>query len=118
MGFCYRADLSNLKTKTLKAPKTVAKTPTKAATAVKAAPKKAVKVAKKTEARASKQGLEFATGQIWQMENSDVHIGLIGKTLVHYKHFKGGVQRSPVSLAGKVVLEKYLIDNKAVLVKG
>lgn len=50
------------------------------------------------------------------MENSNLHIGLIGKTLVHYKHYKGGFQRAPLSLAGKVVLEKYLIENEAVLV--
>ncbi len=51
------------------------------------------------------------------MENSNVHIGLIGKTLVHYKHYKGDVQRAPVSLAGKLVLEKYLIEKEAVLVR-
>lgn len=50
------------------------------------------------------------------MENSNLHIGLIGKTLVHYKHYKGGFQRAPLSLAGKVVLEKYLMENEAVLV--
>ncbi len=59
----------------------------------------------------------FETGQIWQMENSNVHIGLIGKTLVHYKHYKGDVPRAPVSLAGKSVLEKYLIEKEAVLVQ-
>ena len=60
---------------------------------------------------------ELQTGQIWQMENSDVHIRLIGKTLVHYKHYKKGIQRSPVSLTGKVVLEKYLKEHEAVLVQ-
>ncbi|MHB8523374.1 MAG: hypothetical protein ACYDH9_21825 [Limisphaerales bacterium] len=59
----------------------------------------------------------FQTGQVWQMENSNVHIRLIGKTLVHYKHYRGDVQRAPISLAGKVVLEKYLIENQAVLVQ-
>lgn len=59
----------------------------------------------------------FETGQVWQMENSNVHIRLIGKTLVHYKHYRGDVQRAPISLAGKGVLEKYLIENEAVLVQ-
>ena len=51
------------------------------------------------------------------MENSNVHIGLIGKTLVHYKHYKGDIPRAPISLVGKLVLEKYLIENEAVLVQ-
>ena len=59
---------------------------------------------------------DFKTGQIWQMENSHLLIGLIGKTLVHYKQYKGGIPRAPVLLAGKAVLEKYLIEHKAVLV--
>jgi len=41
---------------------------------------------------------------------------MIGKTLVHYKHFKGDTKRAPISLSGKTVLEKYLKENKAVLV--
>ncbi len=59
----------------------------------------------------------FETGQVWQMANSNVHIGLIGKTLVHYKHYRGDVPRAPISLAGKLVLEKYLFENDAVLVQ-
>ena len=59
----------------------------------------------------------FQTGQVWQMEDSNVQISLIGKTLVHYKHYKGNNRRPPVSLAGKDVLEKYLRENNAVLVK-
>jgi hypothetical protein len=55
------------------------------------------------------------TGQVWQMENSNLHIGLVGKTLVHYKHYRDDVQRAPVSLTRKVVLEKYLVENGAVL---
>lgn len=59
----------------------------------------------------------FATGQIWQMEKSRVQIGMIGKTLVHYKHFRAGNVRSPVTLTGRVALEKFLIENSAVLVE-
>lgn len=59
----------------------------------------------------------FQTGQVWQMENSNLHIGLIGKTLVHYKHYKTGMERARVELANKAGLEKYLIDNDAVLVQ-
>ena len=51
------------------------------------------------------------------MEDSNVRIGLIGKTLVHYKHFKGTTLRAPVSLAAKTTLEEFLIEKKAVLVE-
>jgi len=58
----------------------------------------------------------FESGQIWQLEDSNLQIGLVGKTLVHYKHYKGNTKRAPISLAGKTVLEKYLREKKAVLV--
>src|SRR2546422_2063917 len=60
----------------------------------------------------------FQSGQIWQMEDSILQIGLIGKTLVHYKHFKGQMKRSPVSLLNKNSLERFLQEHRAVLVRG
>ena len=51
------------------------------------------------------------------MEGSHLRIGLVGKTLVHYKHFKGQVKRSPISLSGKAVLDRFLRVNKAILVQ-
>ena len=51
------------------------------------------------------------------MKDANLHIGIVGKTLVHYKHFKGDLKRAPNSLAAKSVLEKYLKKNKAVLVQ-
>ena len=56
------------------------------------------------------------SGQIWQMEGSHLRVGLVGKTLVHYKHFKGQLKRSPISLSTKEVLERFLRNNKATLV--
>jgi hypothetical protein len=58
----------------------------------------------------------FVSGQVWQLADSNLQIGVVGKTLVHYKHFKGQARRAPISLALKEVLEKYLRVNKAVLV--
>ena len=58
----------------------------------------------------------FESGQIWQLEDSNLQIGLVGKTLVHYKHYRGNTKRAPISLAGKTVLEKYLREKKAILV--
>ena len=57
----------------------------------------------------------FESGQVWQMEGSQLEIRLIGKTLVHYKHYKGEMKRSPVSLLNKDALEKFLLANQAVL---
>lgn len=59
----------------------------------------------------------FQSGQIWRMGDSNLQIDLVGKTLIHYKHYKGQTKRAPVSLAGKAVLEKFLKKNKAVLVQ-
>ena len=60
---------------------------------------------------------ELETGQIWEMTNSNLRIGLIGKTLVHYKHYKGTCPRASVSLTGKAALKEYLVKHKAVLSK-
>lgn len=60
--------------------------------------------------------IPFRVGQIWEMEDSRVQIGLVGKMLVHYRHFKGTKPiRVPTSLAGIGHLEKYLRKNKAIL---
>ena len=59
----------------------------------------------------------FESGQIWQMEGSQLEISLISKTLVHYKHYKTQMKRSPVSLLNKDALERFLQDNQAVLVQ-
>lgn len=57
------------------------------------------------------------SGQVWELEDSNLHIGIIGKTLVHYKHYKANAKRAGISLVGKKVLEKYLAANKAILVQ-
>jgi hypothetical protein len=56
------------------------------------------------------------TGQVWRMENSHLDIDLVGKYLVHYKLIKQEVKRTPMSLSSIKDVEKYLKDNKAVLV--
>lgn len=60
---------------------------------------------------------ELQSGQIWQMEDSNLHIQLVGKRLVHYKLFRGDTKRTPISLSGKEALEKYLKQNKATLLQ-
>ncbi len=57
----------------------------------------------------------FEAGQIWQMEDSQIEIGLTGKRLVHYRHYKPMAKRPSVQLSGKDALEKFLRTNRAVL---
>lgn len=54
-------------------------------------------------------------GQVWQMPDANIHITLLGKTLVHYKHIKPGAVRVPVSLINRTALEQFLLKKKAVL---
>lgn len=56
-------------------------------------------------------------GQVWQLEDSELQIDLVGKRLVHYKRFRGEVKRVPVSLTGKDELERLLRENNAVLIR-
>ncbi len=60
----------------------------------------------------------FADGQVWQLTGSKIQIAMVGKTLVHYKHFQGELKRAPVSIANKQSLDKYLVAQKAVLSNG
>jgi len=69
----------------------------------------------KRQARIS--AAQFENGQVWQMDDSNVEIQLVGKRLVHYKLYKGETKRAPVSLAGKEALQKFLTANKGVLVQ-
>lgn len=72
---------------------------------------------KNTRRKNGAEAPQFRSGQIWQMEGSNLQIGLVGKTLVHYKHYKGQTKRSPISLSGKQALEKFLRENNATLVQ-
>lgn len=57
------------------------------------------------------------SGQVWELKDSNLQIDLVGKMLVHYKHYKGKVKRAPISITGIKVLEEYLKENKAILVQ-
>jgi len=60
---------------------------------------------------------EFQSGQIWQMGMDRVLIGLVGKTLVHYKHFRNANKRPPTLFTAKEELGRVLSTNKAILVQ-
>ena len=57
----------------------------------------------------------FQTGQVWELEGSHVEIGMVGKLLVHYKHYRNENHRAPISLASKAQLEEFLHEKKASL---
>jgi hypothetical protein len=57
------------------------------------------------------------TGQVWQMEESNLQVELVGKLLVHYKLIKSQAKKTPTSISGKGAVEKYLEKNKAVLIQ-
>ena len=59
----------------------------------------------------------FQSGQIWRMENSHVHIGKVGKTLVEYKHVKSKLNRGPIRLIRQLALQDLLQSNGATLVQ-
>ena len=56
-------------------------------------------------------------GQVWQLEDSKIHITLLGRTLVHFKRGAPGAKRVTTSLINKAALEQFLIKNKAVLLR-
>ena len=60
----------------------------------------------------------LVTGQIWRMEDSHLHVDLVGKHLVHYKLIKHEAKRTPMSLSSIKEVQQYLTDNKAVLRPG
>jgi hypothetical protein len=51
------------------------------------------------------------------MEDSRLQIVLIGKTLVHYRHYKGQMKGVRISLSTKESLEEYLTQQKARLIQ-
>jgi len=59
----------------------------------------------------------FQDGQIWQMGDSSVQIDQVGKTLVHYKHYRAQTKRPPIRLSNKTALERFLQENDAILLR-
>ena len=70
---------------------------------------------KKPKRRIALKPLE--SGQVWRMGDSNLHVELVGKRLVHYKLIKVNAKRTPTSLSVRTVVEKYLKENKAILVQ-
>jgi hypothetical protein len=54
-------------------------------------------------------------GQIWRMANTVLKVGMVGKTLVHYKLGKPNAIRTANSCSGIKTIQQYLKANNAVL---
>lgn len=57
----------------------------------------------------------FEAGQIWEWEGARVQIGMVGKLLVHYRHYRTKTHGVPTSLSSKAQLQVFLRKKKAVL---
>jgi len=57
----------------------------------------------------------FQTGQVWELDDSKVQISMVGKLLVHYRHYRNKAHRVPTSLASKIELEAFLREKNAIL---
>ena len=68
-----------------------------------------------SKSRGTMQPLE--AGQVWQMAELNLQVGLVGKLLVHYKLAKPDAVRIANSVGGRTTVEKYLKTNKAVLIR-
>jgi len=69
---------------------------------------------RKPARRARRQPL--VEGQVWRMAEANLQVGLVGKLLVHYKLGKPDAVRVSNSVKSIATIEKYLKQNKAVLV--
>jgi hypothetical protein len=58
----------------------------------------------------------LAKGQLWKMEDKQIEIMEVGKTLTHYRLFQNQ-KRVPISLGGIAAVQAYLRTNGAKLVK-
>lgn len=54
-------------------------------------------------------------GQVWQLGDSRIEVGFVGRTLVHYRQVKGTMPRPATQLSSQLSLEKELKAGKAVL---
>ena len=59
----------------------------------------------------------LASGQVWHMAESDLHVKGVGRRLVQYKLFRGDAKKTVTTMSAVSAVESYLIDKKAVLVQ-
>ena len=60
---------------------------------------------------------EFQNGQVWRMGEDRLQIGVVGRLLVHYRHYKGLNKRPPTRFTEKRELGRLLTEHKAILVQ-
>ena len=60
---------------------------------------------------------ELLRGQVWRMGEDRLQISMVGKWLVHYRHFIGLNKRPPTRFAEKDELGRMLVKRRAILVQ-
>ena len=58
---------------------------------------------------------DFQNGQVWRMGEDRLQISMVGKWLVHYRHFRGLNKRPPTRFTAKGELGRMLTEHKAIL---
>jgi hypothetical protein len=61
---------------------------------------------------------QLANGQVWHMAESDLHVKDVGRLLVQYKLFRRDARKTITTMSAMRAVEKYLTQNKAILVQG
>lgn len=74
-------------------------------------------IMEKTKDSVSLHPQPIATGQIWRVGEMNMKIGRIGPFMVTYKLAKPNAVRTRTEIDGRTALQKYLTDNKAVLIQ-
>lgn len=65
----------------------------------------------------SSSSVTLQMGQVWQVGDARLEIGAVGRTLVHYRHYRGTAMRPPTQLSAQATLEAFLKKNRAVLLQ-
>jgi hypothetical protein len=72
---------------------------------------------KKAAAAAPKAFTSFRKGQLWRIGEVNLMVLSVGKTLVHYKKYKAQPRGVQTTLISKANLQKYLLNEDAVLIE-
>jgi hypothetical protein len=68
--------------------------------------------------RSSRIGLTpLQEGQLWRVEDWDVQIKHVGKTLVHYRSLNGTSKHARVRMSAKDAVEEYLRKHSGILIR-
>jgi hypothetical protein len=70
----------------------------------------------KNQAAAPTTFRPFRKGQVWRIGDLNLAVTSVGKSLVHYKRYRTQPRGVQTTLSSKLVLQKYLMSVRAVLI--